>query len=478
MNPTSDNAEVETILFKGEKLEVDERDGLLRQHPDDLDPKAIGPLTPEVMSRQATINVGTIGHVAHGKSTVVKALSGVKTTKYKSEMERNITIKLGYANAKIYKAVEPRTKRPDCYVSRGSETADLFDYNGKKYQLERHVSFVDCPGHDILMATMLNGAAVMDCALLLVAANETCPQPQTSEHLAAVEIMKLDNIIILQNKIDLINPNQASAQCEQIRNFIKGHVGPRSPIIPISAQLKLNIDVICEYLCTHVPVPKRRFDADSQLIVIRSFDVNKPGSEPDQLLGGVAGGTLQQGILKVGQKIEVRPGIIRKTDSELRCEPIFSTITSLFAEKNELEYAVPGGLIGVGTKIDPFLTRADRLVGNLLGAVDRLPKIYTKLQIKYHLMKTLLGVKQETGTKKRAKVKPLQVKETLMVNIGTTGTGGKVERVKGSDVALLTLLNPVCTEIDAKLAISRRVDKSWRLIGWGKVTKGQESKLV
>ena len=61
-----------------------------------------------------------------------------------------------------------------------------------------------CAGHDILMATMLNGAAVMDGALLLIAANETCPQPQTSEHLAAVEIMRLQHIIILQNKIDLI----------------------------------------------------------------------------------------------------------------------------------------------------------------------------------------------------------------------------------------------------------------------------------
>ena len=69
--------------------------------------------------------------------------------------------------------------------------------------LLRHISFVDCPGHDVLMATMLSGAAVMDAALLLIAGNEPCPQPQTSEHLAAVEIMKLQNLIILQNKIGL-----------------------------------------------------------------------------------------------------------------------------------------------------------------------------------------------------------------------------------------------------------------------------------
>lgn len=89
-----------------------------------------------------------------------------------------------------------------CYASYGSSKEDnpdcLIPGCGHKMQLVRHVSFVDGPGHDILMATMLNGAAVMDAALLLVAGNETCPQPQTSEHLAAVEIMKLKHIIILQ----------------------------------------------------------------------------------------------------------------------------------------------------------------------------------------------------------------------------------------------------------------------------------------
>jgi len=89
-------------------------------------------------------------------------------------------------------------------------------------KLVRHVSFVDCPGHDILMATMLNGAAVMDAALLLVAGNETCPQPQTSEHLAAVEIMKLEHIIILQNKVDLIKEAQALEHQKSISAFVKG----------------------------------------------------------------------------------------------------------------------------------------------------------------------------------------------------------------------------------------------------------------
>jgi translation initiation factor 2 subunit 3 len=163
--------------------------------PSTVDFSKLTPLSPEIISRQATINIGTIGHVAHGKSTVVKAISGVQTVRFKNELERNITIKLGYANAKVYKCDNPECPRPTCYKSFKSEKEVdppcEREGCGGTYRLVRHVSFVDCPGHDILMSTMLSGAAVMDAALLLIAGNEPCPQPQTSEHLAAIEIMKL-----------------------------------------------------------------------------------------------------------------------------------------------------------------------------------------------------------------------------------------------------------------------------------------------
>lgn len=107
------------------------------------------------------------------------------------------------------------------------------------------------------MATMLNGAAVMDAALLLVAGNEPCPQAQTSEHLAAVEIMQLSNIIILQNKIDLVKPEDAIAQRQQIKDFVAGTVAGNAPILPISAQLQYNVDVLAKYIVTHVPVPRK-----------------------------------------------------------------------------------------------------------------------------------------------------------------------------------------------------------------------------
>ena len=146
---------------------------------------------------------------------------------------------------------------------------------------------------------MLNGAAVMDAALLLIAGNESCPQPQTSEHLAAIEIMKLKHILIMQNKVDLVKESQAMEQHEQIQRFVQGTVAEGAPVIPISAQLKYNLDAVCEYITSKITVPPRDFTSQARLIVIRSFDVNKPGCEVDDLKGGVAGGSILKGVLRV-----------------------------------------------------------------------------------------------------------------------------------------------------------------------------------
>ncbi|CAI0449448.1 unnamed protein product, partial [Linum tenue] len=491
------------------------RKGLMEQDLSKLDVTTLHPLSPEVISRQATINIGTIGHVAHGKSTVVKAISGVQvcdsfkfsallhvylsfqfssllmysvrfiykrvetiinTVRFKNELERNITIKLGYANAKIYKCEDDRCPRPMCYKAYGSgkednPSCDVPGFENARMKLLRHVSFVDCPGHDILMATMLNGAAIMDGALLLIAANESCPQPQTSEHLAAVEIMRLKHIIILQNKVDLVQENVAINQHEAIQNFIQGTVAEGAPVVPISAQLKYNIDVVCEYIVKKIPVPKRDFTLPPNMIVIRSFDVNKPGFEVDDIKGGVAGGSILTGVLKVNQYIEVRPGIVLKDENgNMKCTPIYTRIVSLFAEQNELQFAVPGGLIGVGTTMDPTLTRADRLVGQVLGDIGSLPDVFVELEVNFFLLRRLIGVRTK-GSEKQGKVSKLVKGEILMLNIGSMSTGARVLAVK-NDLAKLQLTSPVCTSKGEKIALSRRVEKHWRLIGWGMIQAG------
>ena len=438
------------------------------------DPTKITPLMPEIMSRQATMNIGTIGHVAHGKTTLVKAISGIQTTKHKIEKERNITYYLGYANAKLYKC--PKCPDLEGYKAFGSghQDAPKCDKCGEKLNLLRHISFVDCPGHDILMATMLNGASVMDAALLLIAANMECPQPQTREHLAAVENMELENIIIVQNKIDLIKEKKAKENYNQIKAFVKGTKASKSPVIPISAIHRFNIEAVIYYLC-NLPIPKRDFVSPPRLIVVRSFDNNYPGTEPDNLKGGVVGGTLTRGILRLGEVVEIRPGTIsKKQNGEYEVQPLFSRIVSLRTENNELIYAVPGGLIGVGLKLDPFLTSKDKLIGRILGHPGKLPDIYSSIVVKTHLMSRYVGTKTED--KNSAHVAPIKYKEMLLINVGSISIASTVEDISGDnrDIVKFSLTPPVCAEIGETVAFSRRLGHSWRLIGWGKVLEGGE----
>eukprot|EP00474_Spongospora_subterranea_P004969 CRZ05427.1 hypothetical protein [Spongospora subterranea] len=141
------------------------------------------------------------------------------------------------------------------------------------------------------MTRMLSGATVMDAAFLLIAANESCPQPQTIEHLSAVDILKLQNLIVLQNKVDTIQEHQARKQYKAIREFLKGTVAQDAPVVPVSSQLNYNIDAVCEYI-TKIPIPKRDFVSPPHMVVVRSFDVNKPGCGINDMKGGVVGGTI------------------------------------------------------------------------------------------------------------------------------------------------------------------------------------------
>lgn len=428
--------------------------------------------SPEIIVNQSTINIGTIGHVAHGKSTVVRAISGVTTIRWKIELERNITIRLGYANAKIYKC--PSCPTPQCYQSKNSEilTDPKCQHCGSTLELIRHVSFVDCPGHDVLMATMLNGTAVMDAALLLIAANEQCPQPQTCEHLAAVEIMNLKNIIILQNKIDLVRQDEAAEQYQAILKYTATTNARGSPVIPVSAQLGFGIDAAIERIVEAIPVPMRDYSAPARMVVIRSFDINHPGSDVRKLEGGVAGGSILVGCLRLGEDIEIRPGQLeKKEDGTPYCIIRRAKITSLKAENNPLQFAVPGGLIGVGTTLDPSLCRADRLAGQVIGQPGALPDVYIQLTVSFRLLHSLLGV---VNSKSAAdtKIANLKLKEVLMVNVGSTSTGAQVIGIK-DQYAILQLREPVCTNVGERIALSRKVERTWRLIGWASILKGE-----
>lgn len=413
----------------------------------------------EIMERQATINIGTIGHVAHGKTTVVQCISGVSTIRHKLELERNITIKLGYANAKIY---ECKCERPERYSIASSACTTC----GEPKRLIRHVSFVDCPGHDVLMTTMLTGTAIMDAALLLVAANEPCPQPQTTEHLFALEVMNLKRVIVVQNKIDLVTKEQAIEQYDQIREFLKTSQ-VEGPVIPVSGQLQINIEAVMDFIVNYIDLPKRNREKTAKMIIIRSFDVNKPGTRVSQIKGGVIGGSLVAGTIAVGDEIEIRPGLCQRVDGEFICRPYRTLVTSLKAERTPLTRAYPGGLIGVGTDLDPSLCKSDRMVGMVMGPKGKLPPIYSRVTLRCKLFqKTVQGPKQD-----------LKMDEAIMLNIGSLTTGCKIVDIQEEGITTFELVNPCCCENGEKIAISRKVKNNWRLIGYGTICDGKEVKV-
>jgi translation initiation factor 2 subunit 3 len=425
----------------------------------------------KVLKKQATINIGVIGHVAHGKSTIVHSITGVQTVRFKNELERNITIKLGYANAKFFKCKNLHCPPPGCFRATSSLINNNIFCNQCHYDMElvKHVSFVDCPGHEVLMATMLSGASIMDAGLLVIAANEICPQPQTAEHLIAVEIMKMKKLIIIQNKVDLVSKNEAINNYNKIKKFISKTSIKNSAIVPISAQRKCNIDVLIGEILKNIPSPNRNFSILLRLFLVRSFDINKPGCQIKDVKGGVVGGTILSGILCINDKIEIRPGITVKTyKGKIRSFSLKSNVISLSTEKNSLKYAIPGGLIGVGTNIDPTLTRADRLIGQILGYRNLLPDIFIYIIIKYRLFKRLIGISD-----KNFSILPLVLNEILMVNVGNSSSGGKILQKK-KNLIYLSLTIPICCQKSSKVTISRRIDKHWRLIGWGEILKGKK----
>ncbi len=413
-----------------------------------------------VRDRQPEVNIGVVGHVDHGKTTLVQAITGVWTARHSEELKRGMTIKLGYAEGDIYKCTEcpepeAYTSRPDCsHCGEGSEPV-----------LQRRVSFVDAPGHEVLMATMLSGAALMDGAILVIAANEPCPQPQTKEHFVALDITGVRNLIVVQNKVDVVTPEQARKNYMEIREFLKGTWAENAPIIPVSALRGVNIDALLAAIEKYIPTPERDPSKDPLMFVARSFDVNKPGTPPEKLRGGVLGGSISQGVLRVGDEIEIRPGIrIPKSKTGYEYEPLYTEITSLRFGDIEVEEARPGGLVAIGTKLDPSLTKSDNLVGNVVGRPGRLPPVYNRIKIEYKLLERVVG------TKELVKVTPLRPKEPLMLTVGTAITLGITLTVT-PDTVDIVLKRPVVAWKGARVAISRQVLGRWRLIGWGIVTE-------
>jgi len=395
------------------------------------------------MANIPSINIGVVGHIDHGKTTLLSRLTGKFTDTHSEELKRGITIKLGYADMTICK------------------DKNNFNTEGKG-KPERYVSFIDAPGHEMLMATMLSGAATMDAAILVVAANEGI-KPQTREHFMALQAKKIKNIIIVQNKIDLVSKEQALENYKKIKNFVKGTIAENSPIIPISAQQNVNINKLLEKICK-LEIPKRDEKSKPIFIVARSFDINKPGTEIKNLKGSVLGGILKKGKLKVGDEIEIKPGLSIKKQNQTEYQTLSAKILSLHKGNESVKEILPGASISIETSLDPSIAKTDALIGSIVSKKGVLPEITYKLKIKSELFKEVLGTEQKQD------VEPIKTKETLMLSVNTTITVGTVEKYNEKTEEMELNLNiPIVALKGDNTGIARNINNHWRLIGFGEI---------
>lgn len=388
------------------------------------------------------INIGVVGHIDHGKTTLLSKLTGKVTDTHSEELKRGITIKLGYSETILYKDGEKIN-------------------NEGKGKPVRYVSFIDAPGHEMLMATMLSGATSFDAAILVVAANEGI-KSQTKEHFMALQAKKIKNIIIVQNKIDLVDKEKAIENQKEIRKLLKGTIAENAPIIPISAQQGVNIEKIFEELAK-IEIPKRDLDSEPIFLIARSFDINRPGKKIKELNGGVLGGILKKGKLSIGDKIEIKPGRLTIKNNQKIYQTVYTKIKSLHKGKESVNEVFPGASIAIETELDPFLTKADSLTGCVVSKEGVLPEITSKIKIKTTLFEKMMQ------NEKEEKIPELKTKEMIMLSVDTTITVGIVEKINKDETIEFSLNIPVVALVGDNVGLARNISGHWRLIGFGEI---------
>jgi len=409
----------------------------------------------DIIQNQAVLNVGCIGHVSNGKSTLVKQMTGIKTQKFKSERERNCTINVGYGNCKIFYS-EPTGE----YKFVGSGVNCEKDSNGNVMKLIHHISFVDCPGHENYMSNMLSGSSVIDMAFLVEAANaQQIPQPQTLEHFIAVQQSEIDDIVVIQNKCDLVKRRELLLNKDRLDDFIEDYNDGCLPIIPLIAQTGNNIEYVGRYLANKMVNYNKDLNLPLIINVIRTFDINKPNCSLDKFKGGVLGGSITQGILHTDDIIQISPGVCsRKKDGSWKVTPLFTKVKSINSEKNSADYAIPGGLIGIGTLIDPAYTKNNKLTGQIITRPGENLPISDEIIIKYKAFRRVNKVS-----------KSLSINETLKLGILCKHvTAAVMKWDKKNKTISVKLSIPCCINKDA-ISIMKKIDKTYKIFSIGKI---------
>ena len=224
---------------------------------------------------------------------------------------------------------------------------------------------------------------------------------------------------------------------------------------------EINLDKILESL-VNIKIPARDTTSEPVFVIARSFDINKPGAKIVDLKGGVLGGVLKRGILKIGQEIEIKPGLSLKKENQNIYETVKTKITGIYKGSYPINSAEPGASLALETELDPVLTKADALSGCVAGIADKLPELTYNTRIKFSLFKEVLGMAE-----KRV-VDNIKPSELLMLSMNTAITVGTVKRTKGDEIELILRI-PIVPFNQENVGIARNVDGHWRLIGFGEI---------
>jgi len=422
----------------------------------------------EIINNQPTLNIGCLGSVTDGKSSMVSSLCNIKTQRHSSEHLKNITIKLGYANTKIFKCLN--CPEPLCYDSYDSKKKKAkCNECGQSMQLVKHVSFVDCPGHNDLLLTMMSGASVMDHSIIVVSAAEDInDKRQLKEHILAAKVSQLDKYLVCLNKLDLVDKDQALNQYEELTQLIENTPIKGSNIIPTSFNKGINKQWLLKYICTELNEVDRNVDSFPIFRITRSFDINKPGSSIKDLKGGVLGGSLIKGKMEIGDIVEIRPGIVKKINNVLHYKPLITTIKSIKSENNSLKKVIPGGLIGIGTDLDSFYTKNDNAVGNSLGHVGSLPDVYSEIEIEYSPLENMFNDTKQNVFK-------ISRNETILINVNSISIASKILSINNDRVKLSLIGKLLCLEKDDIVILSKKLPEGCKIVGKGLFKEGKSA---
>lgn len=385
---------------------------------------------------QPVVNIGMLGSVSDGKSTTVYSLSGVKTQRHSSEQKRNITIKPGYANMKIYQ--------------------DDNGYNVKKGKLVHHVSFIDCPGHFQLIVTMLSNIKLMDGIILVVSAAEPIEKkPQLLQHITAIKLSGIKNVIVLLNKLDLVTKKIAIQRHADLVSILTANNIIPKCIIPVCMNHMIGVDMILNSIMEFIPQKKQNTETHPLFMISRSFDVNYPNISYTDIVGGVIGGGMLRGIFKIGDEIEISPGILTvNKNGSVEWTPHQTIITSIKSDVTALDCALPGGLVGIGTDLDPYYCKNDGMAGQMVGWRNKMPPTVINLTVKFDKIEFDNHVWEP---KNRA---------TITIITGTHCGDGTILS-SDSQTITITLQYPVCIDTTNMIILCEKTLNDFHIVGYG-----------